>query len=266
MGESWVRNADKLDALLLPFVEKLLERAALVESEYVLDIGCGAGALTLKAAAIVGPERGVVGVDVSAPLVKVAQRRAKRAGLSASFVVDDASRFRAEKPLDSALSRFGVMFFADPVGTFASLRRNLRPEGRIDFVCWAPLSENPWATVGLEAAGALLPESTLAPHTGMPGPFSMADPDHIRAVLLSAGWRGVEIDSFKPELELPGDTLPEIAEFLTEMGPAARMLGTAQRDLNDLQAEICERLSKFSAVGTRLKLPSSTWIVSATAS
>lgn len=265
-GQNWVRNADKLDLLLQPFIEELLKRVHLNQSEHVLDIGCGAGALTLSAAAIVGPERGAVGVDVSAPLVNLARSRAAVSGQPATFVVDDASAFRAEKPLDAAISRFGVMFFDDPAEAFTSIRRNLRPEGRLAFVCWAPLRENPWATIALDAVSTMLTDPLPSPAPGTPGPFSMADADDIRAVLHGAGWRGVQVEAFRPELVLPGETVPEIAEFLMQMGPAARVLQAQMLDHNNVKAALCERLSQLASTGTQIKLPSSTWIVSATAS
>lgn len=265
-GQNWVRNADKLDLLLLPFLEELLKRVALNHGEHVLDIGCGAGALTLSAAAIVGPERGAVGLDVSAPLVDLARDRAAMSGHPATFVVGDASSFRAEAPLDAAISRFGVMFFDDPAGAFTSLRRSLRPEGRLVFVCWASLSQNPWATIALEAVSALLTNSLPAPAAGAPGPFSLADAETIRALLRDAGWRDVQVDAFRPELVLPGETLPDTAEFLMQMGPAARVLEAQTLNHNDVKAVICERLSRLPSTGKQIKQASSAWIVLATAS
>ncbi len=265
-GQNWVRNAVKLDLLLLPFIEQLLKHVDLKPGEHVLDIGCGAGALTLSAAAIVGPERGAVGVDVSAPLVNLARSRAAMSGQPATYVVDDASSYRAEKPVDAAISRFGVMFFDDPAEAFTSLRRNLRPEGRLAFVCWAPLRENLWATIALEAVRTLMTDSLPAPAPGTPGPFSLADADETSAVLRDAGWRGVQVESFRPELVLPGETLAEVAEFLMQIGPASRVLQAQMLDRNDVKAAICERLSQLPSIGRQIKLPSSTWIISATAS
>ncbi len=262
----WVRNADKLDTLLQPFLTHTLHTASLSAGEHVLDIGCGAGALTLAAARIVGEERGAAGVDVSAPLVDLARKRAAEANLPATFVLEDASLFRAAKPVDAAISRFGVMFFDDPRAAFTALRRNLRHEGRLVFACWAALAENLWARFALDAVRPHLVHPPTPPPPGSPGPFAFADPDVLRPILQDAGWRGVQIEVFRPDLPLPGQTTSETADFLTEMGPASRLLKEQAIDPNLIKETLCQRLEEMPAPGGVRKLASSAWIVSATAS
>ncbi len=265
-GQNWVRNADKLDQLLEPFLGAILERAALSRGEHVLDIGCGAGALTFDAARIVREDRGGVGVDVSAPLVALARQRATQLNLPATFITEDASTFRADKPLDAAVSRFGVMFFDDPVSAFTSLRRNLRPEGRLVFACWAPLPENAWARFALDAVRPHLSQVPAPPPPGSPGPFAFADPAYLTSILQNAGWRGIHLEPFRPELPLPGETIAETAAFLTEMGPASRLLKEQAVDPVLVREDICRRLEDVPATDGIRRLASSVWIVSATAS
>lgn len=265
-GQNWVRNADKLDLLLEPFLGAILERAALSKGEHVMDIGCGAGALSFDAARIVGEGRGVVGVDVSAPLVALARQRATTLNLPATFVTEDASTYRAAMPLDAAISRFGVMFFDEPVSAFAALRRNLRPESRLVFACWAPLPENAWARFALDAVRPHLPQVPAPPPPGTPGPFAFADPAYVTSILQKAGWRGIQLELFRPELPLPGDTIAETAAFLTEMGPASRLLKEQAVDPVLVQEDIGKRLEDVPARDGIRRLASSVWIVSATAS
>jgi ubiquinone/menaquinone biosynthesis C-methylase UbiE len=114
----------------------LLERAAIRPGERVIDVGCGSGATTLAAAPLVGAQGSVLGVDVSEPMLAVARRRAAGLG-NVRFVAADAQTHAFEPGAqDLVLSRFGVMFFDDPPRAFASLRRALRPGGRLCFVCW----------------------------------------------------------------------------------------------------------------------------------
>jgi SAM-dependent methyltransferase len=265
-GHNWVRNADQLDVLLRPFLDRILDRASLSDGEHVLDIGCGAGALTLQAAQVVGEKRGAVGVDISAPLIELSRKRASELNLPATFVLDDASVFRAEKRLDAAISRFGVMFFDEPVQAFTALRRNLRPEGRFVFACWAPLAENLWARFALDAVREHLSELPAPPPPGTPGPFALADLNTLSAILRDAGWCGVQIEAFRPDLPLPGETIAETAEFLMEMGPAARLLREQALDPGLVRKSICERLQDIPVADGVRKLASSAWVVSASAS
>ena len=174
-GDKWVRFADRLDALLAPFVPLILERVALQTGERALDIGCGGGALSLAAEEKVAPDGGVTGVDVSAPLLELARQRSANAGGNSAFVEADAAQYRSSTPLDAAVSRFGVMFFSDPAAAFSSLRRSLRPEARLVFVCWQGLSENAWARAPLEAAMPHFTKPLPTPDPHAPGPFAFAD-------------------------------------------------------------------------------------------
>jgi len=265
-GERWARHADRLDGMLAPFAREILDLADLQASEQVLDIGCGAGALTLEAARLVGAERGAVGVDVSAPLLDVARARADAQGLTARFVEASASAYRADIPVDAALSRFGVMFFADPVAAFAALRRNLRPEGRLVFACWQALSDNPWARAPMEAALPFLETPPERPDPHAPGPFAFADADRVRAILSESGWRGIAIAPWTGVLELPGVSAPETAAFMMELGPLARILQEAELDPAPVRAALETRLSDDADPDGRVRLQGAAWLVTATAS
>ena len=129
-GRSWAELSDMLDRLLEPFVPLVLDEVGPVAGLRILDVGCGAGALTLAAA-----ERGAsaLGVDISGPLIEAARARAARLGLAeAEFAEADAQEHRFEGPgFDALVSRFGVMFFADPVAAFRNLRSAARPGGKL---------------------------------------------------------------------------------------------------------------------------------------
>lgn len=265
-GEKWVRQAARLDALLEPFADAVLETASLLESEHVLDVGCGAGALTLKAASQVGDQRGAMGVDVSQPLLALARHRATERGVPASFEEADAAFYRSQRPVDALISRFGVMFFDDPVAAFANLRDSLRPEGRMTFACWQSLSDNDWARAPLEAALPLLPEPPAPPPPGAPGPFAFADKDRVASILKDAGWRDIAIQPWLGRVTLPGDTVAEAASFMVELGPVARLVSQAGADLSEVEDALADRFSARAEENGRLKMPAAAWIVSATRS
>lgn len=118
-GARWVSFSDRLDAMLLPFAEQIIEMANIKPDETVLDIGCGGGALSLMAADV---GRSVLGVDISKPLIDLASNRAKTRE-SIQFRCADASRFALDKKQDVAISRFGVMFFENPAEAFSNIRQ-----------------------------------------------------------------------------------------------------------------------------------------------
>ncbi len=264
-GEKWVRNANRLDALLEPFADEVLETVSLIEGEHVLDVGCGAGALTLKAAFQVGAQRGAIGIDVSKPLLSLARRRASERGAATTFEEADAGAYRSERPVDAMISRFGVMFFDDPIAAFANLRENLRPDGRMTFACWQSLSENDWARAPLEAALPLLSEPPAAPPPGSPGPFAFADKDRVTTLLKEAGWKGVTIHPWLGRVTLPGGSVAEAASFMVELGPVARLVSDAGADLSRVEEVLADRLAAHTEQNGRINMPAAVWIVSATA-
>ena len=265
-GEKWVQNANRLDALLEPFADEVLETISLLEGEHVLDVGCGAGALTLKAAFQVGAQRGAIGIDVSKPLLSLAHRRASERGAAATFEEADAGAYRSEQPVDAMISRFGVMFFDDPIAAFANLRQNLRPDGRMTFACWQSLSENDWARAPLEAALPLLSEPPAPPPPGSPGPFAFADKDRVTTLLKEAGWKGVTIHPWLGHVTLPGGSVAEAASFMVELGPVARLVSDAGADLSRVEEVLADRLAAHTEQNERVTMPAAAWIVSATRS
>jgi len=263
-GEKWVRHADQLDSLLSPFADDVLARADLSSGEHVLDVGCGAGAMTLRAAEIVGPAHGATGADISAPLIELARKRATERGAPARFEQADASLFRAAEPVDALISRFGVMFFEDPVSAFANLRGSVRPEGRMVFACWQSLAKNDWARAPLDVIVPMMSQPPEPPPPHAPGPFAFADKDRLADILKQAGWQSISIESWSNPLRLPGDTASEAAAFMMEIGPTSRLIANA--DLNPgIVSEALIASLETDKNGNGVSLPAAAWIVSATA-
>jgi ubiquinone/menaquinone biosynthesis C-methylase UbiE len=188
-GRVWVEHQALLDKIMAPIAEAVVEAAGPVNGERVLDVGCGSGATTFAAAWRTGPTGRAVGVDISGALVELARRRAGEEGLEGvEFLLADAQTHVFATPFDAIVSRFGVMFFPDPVAAFANLRRALKPSGRLAFAAWRAPEENPLALVPLRAAAPFLP-TLPAFEKDAPGRFAFADPDRVRRILEESGWR-----------------------------------------------------------------------------
>ena len=172
-GQTWVKFQEALDRQVEPLGLAAMTTLQPKEGEHILDIGCGCGQTSVDLARLVGATGSVLGVDISQPMLEVAQRRPLPArNLHVIFEQLDAqSGDLGHERFDAVFSRFGVMFFSDPVAAFVNIRKALKPAGRLAFVCWRPLEQNPWMHAPLDAALPLLPPLP-PPDPTAPGPFA----------------------------------------------------------------------------------------------
>jgi SAM-dependent methyltransferase len=226
-AERWVGYQADFDRLVRPFGQAALDLLSPQPGERILDIGCGAGETTLKLGERVGPRGEVVGLDVSAPLLELARRQADKHA-NVRFVLGDAATARFATPFDALFSRFGVMFFSDPVAAFQNLRGALAPSARVAFACWRSLAENPWSLLALEAVRPILPDAWTPPQPDAPGPFAFADPKRVEGVLRGAGFERIVCESHEVPVVLSTTGLDAAADLLLRVGPASRLL--ADRD------------------------------------
>lgn len=260
-ARAWAEVREPLELQLAPLGRRALTALAPRPGENVLDIGCGGGDTALALARAVAPDGTVVGVDISAAVLAFAQRAAKE-WARVRFVKADAQVFPFEPDsFDAAFSRFGVMFFADPVAAFLNIRRGLRAHGRLAFVCWRALEENPLDILPLRAASAHLPPQP-AHDPEAPGPFAFADADRVRGILESAGFGEIEIAAHD-ELVGSGD-LETMLAVCTKVGALGKIL----RENPELRAAALPAVRAALAVhdgpdGVRLK--AATWVVTARA-
>ncbi|MFN3523151.1 MAG: class I SAM-dependent methyltransferase [Phenylobacterium sp.] len=263
-GQTWAAMQDKLDRQIEPL--GLAAMAALDPSpgERILDIGCGCGQTTLELAERVGETGSVLAADISAPMLEIARRRAAEAGVSerVTFLEADAQThpFPARK-LDAAFSRFGVMFFEDPRAAFHNIASALVPGGRLAFVCWRSLQENPWMTTPFTAALPLIPSPPPPPaDPHAPGPFAFADADRLRTILMGAGFG--DIDIAPHDQQIGGNDLETSVGLSLRVGPLGAVL-REQPHLKDSVTDAVRQALKPFVTDRGVMQPSATWIVSA---
>ena len=254
----WVAGRERIDRGLAALGDALIAFAAPQPRERVLDVGCGCGTATLELARRTGAP--ALGLDISVPMLAAARERVPP-GLAVEFVEGDASVHPLEPRFDLAVSRFGVMFFADPVAAFANLRSALAPGGRLAFMCWRAFEANPWAAAPFEAARPLLPPQPEAdPHA--PGPFAFADAARVREILARAGWRDIVTTPLDATMWM-GDSLDDAVAEALVIGPLAR----AAVDLApDVRARIAERVREAYApfvTPAGVTPPAAAWLVGA---
>jgi SAM-dependent methyltransferase len=245
MARFWADHDDRFDALLEPHGEVLLAAAAPQPGEHVLDIGCGCGSTTLRAAQAVAPAAGTaLGVDISQPMIDKARSRAAQARTSnVSFQLGDvqtADLGRAS--FDLAISRYGVMFFDDHTAAFSNVLTAMRPGGRLAFVCWAERARNEHWTVSFDA---IAPHLGLTPPAARPnGAFGLADPRYVRAMLEGAGWVDVEISEVDEPLCVGLDADDAVAFEISDPDVAEDL---ASADAADAAQAVADLRAAFAA-------------------
>lgn len=261
VGRKWAAEWRRTDRAFSGLTDRLIARASARPVSRALDVGCGAGELSLAIARGHSASQ-VIGLDVSASLVEVARERAAHLD-NVLFLVADATDWRGgDFAADLVMSRHGVMFFADPVAAFRNLAMGSAPNARLVFSCFRDRSENPWAT---EVAGLLPPGTVPETAANAPGPFAFADRDRVQRILTEAGWSEVAFEpiDFAYVVGTGEDAVGDAASFLTAIGPAARVLGQLDDGARDAFDGKLRRFLEARAQGSLVAFPGAAWIVSA---
>ncbi|MGP4019789.1 class I SAM-dependent methyltransferase [Saccharopolyspora sp. 5N708] len=257
-GEHWAENPDRYGGMVDDFNESFFTAAEIGERDRVLDVGCGTGHITRLAAAKAARGR-VVGIDLSAPML--ARARADAEGIAnVAFEQGDAQVYPfPDGEFDVAVSRGGVMFFADLVGAFANIHRALRPGGRLVFIC--PTAPSPDGDYG--RATAALREFSHSPSPAAHGMMSLVDPERIREVLGQAGFGDITIDSVNATMTLGADAA-DAAAFICSTGPARfNLQGLDQNTVDRIRDGVRDGFRPYETPqGVRLR--GTVWLVTAT--
>jgi SAM-dependent methyltransferase len=223
-GRGWVEAQAALDRMLRPFQDLLLEATNAQPGSRVLDVGCGTGSTTLAFARRVGASGRSVGIDISEPMLALARERAERERLPATFVRADAQIHSFDPAsFDAIVSRFGVMFFDDPIAAFANLRRAASDGAGLCLFVFRSAAENAFMTTAERAAAPLLPGAPVR-DADAPGQFAFADPQRVTRILAAGGWSAIEIRPVDVACRFAAS---ELVQFFTVLGPLGRALPQA---------------------------------------
>lgn len=260
-GTRWTADADRRDQVLAPVADELLAAAALAPGDVVLDIGCGCGATTLLAGNAVSPDGTACGIDLSAPMLDLARRR-NSALDRVEFIQGDAQTHRfGLASFDAAISRFGTMFFADPVAAFTNVREALRPAGRLCLATWRPLVDNPWLMI---PGAALLSHADAIPSADEgPGMFAQSDPAVVRELLTVAGFGEISLEPVDVTFTV-GTTIDAAVGYLADTGPARRALDGIPEDRRDTALADVRTVLADHTDEHGVQLGGGIWIIQAT--
>jgi SAM-dependent methyltransferase len=260
-GQAWVESQDLLDQVLRPFDELLVGALAAEAPDRVLDVGSGTGATTVAVARRLTQGR-VTGVDISEPMLRAARARAERENVMATFLLGDAQTFAFDPAsFDAVVSRFGVMFFDDPVSAFTHLRRATRAGGALRFVAWRSAEENSFMTAAEQSAAPLLPDMPVW-QPDAPGRYAFADGARVRRILADGGWSEIDVRPIDVPCAMP---LGDLTRFTTRLGPVGRVFHEVSAPV---QAEVVARIRRAAAPyvhGEEIHFTSACWLVGARA-
>ncbi len=259
VGRSWAQNFALTDRAFAGLTHRLIERARPHVDKAVLDVGCGAGELSL-ALARQHPAAQVLGLDISHDLIEAARARAAQLG-NVRFVEADAASWREPGfAPELIVSRHGVMFFADPVAAFANLRSLAAPSARLLFSCFRAPRENAWAAGLAELLG--LPPSS---NPTAPGPFAFADPGHVEPILVAAGWRDIAFEAvdFAYVAGVGEDPVGDALNLFRRIGPAAPYLRSLEGEALRLAEERIADWLELHRSDNLVAMAAAAWLVTA---
>ena len=264
-GDIWVKRQQAMDTMLNPLGEAALKKLELNEDSNVLDIGCGCGNTTLNIAEKIKPSGRVTGLDISKPMLQRAIESAQNRSLeNTSFqCLDVQTEDFGVNTFNAAFSRFGVMFFEDPVAAFRNINESLLPRSPLSFICWQSPIQNPWQSLFVQEVKKFIDLPSPPPRS--PGPFAFMESDYVNSILENSNFENVEIVGYEAKVNMfSGRSLSDAVQDYTSINPVVTEM------LKDSTVELKERILNsvievfspyFSEKG--LIFSSATWIVTA---
>ena len=265
-GDIWVERQNAMDTMLSPLGEAALNKLNLNEGENVLDIGCGCGHTTLNIAKRISPDGQVTGLDISEPMLKRAKESANEMSISnASFnCVNVQTDDIGEEVYSAAFSRFGVMFFEDPIAAFRNINKSLITGASLSFVCWQSPALNPWQSLFIEAVKKYVDLPSPPPRS--PSPFAFMESEYVSSILEESNFQNIIIEGHEAEVNMfSGRNLSDSVKDYISINPvvSGMLKDSTEQEKTEIINSAIEAFSPYySAKG--LMFPSATWLVTTT--
>ncbi|MEM6436920.1 MAG: class I SAM-dependent methyltransferase [Cyanobacteria bacterium P01_D01_bin.115] len=262
MGKTWVEAQAFIDGMLRPLEELIVATVSSLSPKNILDVGCGNGTTTLALAHVVAPQGRCNGIDISAPMIENARSRASSSSsdVAAEFICADASDYLfGDIKFDVFTSRFGVMFFADPVAAFTNLRSAAAHQAQLAFLVWRAPEENDFLTTAQRTAVPLLPQLSARESTS-PGAFALANPDHVHSILTTSGWTEITLHPVDQQCTFASDDLDL---FLTKLAPIGHDIEALDEDVRAAIAQAIRSAYEQYIHGDEVHFKASCWLIRA---
>lgn len=267
LGPKFIRFKHILVDGLTQHSEAIFPSLPVRQGDRVLDVGCGFGDTAIKLAKLVGAQGEVTGIDCCDAFLNYARDDIEARGLAnIRLVRGDAEIALPENQFDFVFSRFGTMFFANPVAGLRNMRKALRPGGRMVHIVWRDRADNPWLSLAKDIVLRFLPPPGENAQTCGPGPFSMADEDTVRGMMSAAGYRDIEFRRVDAPVLIGADVADAIA-FQLAIGPAGEVFreagSAAEAKRSEIESALAEVIDLQKTSSQGIIMPSSSWVISA---
>lgn len=244
-----------------------LERIVVNPGSRILDVGCGWGDTAIQLARKTGPDGYVLGVDCVEQFLSRGRDDARKAGLdNIEFIAEDVERYPFDGRFDLCFSRFGMMFFENPVRAMKNIRRALRPGGELMFIVWRSSDYNPWLGMAKDVVLRFLPEPGEGARSCGPGPFSMANTEVVSQQLEIAGFTDIEFEQVDGPVTV-GDSIQDAINFQLAIGPAGEVFREAgelaEQQRPEIEKALREALVPYQDEAGQIVMPSSSWCITA---
>tara|TARA_Y100000589_G_scaffold291799_1_gene295526 strand:- start:1392 stop:2240 length:849 start_codon:yes stop_codon:yes gene_type:complete len=264
IGQKWVKKDNSMNERFAILTEEFFARANINKNDKVLDIGCGGGITSFEASKLVGKDGYVLGADISNILLDLARRNYSNIA-NLEFKYCDVQNYNFEKNVFSkVISRFGVMFFENPIAAFKNIYNSIQDGGSLHFVCWTNVMENEFftaaANVIIKHLNREFPEITQAP-----GPFAFSEKKYVKQILNASGFKNIKVNKIYTSLSTNDDAEKD-GDLLFNIGFAGRLLSEenlSEEELSNIKGKII-KLSQNRQVNGKMTYRACLNFVSAT--
>ena len=241
IGKKWVEEDDSMNERLSILTKELFLRSNINRNDKILDIGCGGGQTSFEASEKVSENGYVVGADISKILLDLAKSKyANTKNLEFKYCDVQNYEFR-ENSFNKVISRFGVMFFENPIEAFKNIYNSIQEGGSLNFVCWTNVMENEFFTdptnIIIKHINKEFPEITRAP-----GPLAFSEADYVKEILVSSKFKNVKVEKVYSSIST-NDSAKKDGGLLLKLGLGGRLLADAnlsKKELSVIRDEMIE--------------------------